>query len=44
LGLHICYNLMTSILGGSIMLDTETTQGCAFILVLPLHAPRNAAG
>lgn len=42
LGLHICYNLITSILGGSIMLDTETTQGSTFILVLPLNAPHNA--
>lgn len=39
LGLHICYNIIHSILGGSIKVQSEFEQGSRFIMVLPLVAP-----
>ncbi len=40
LGLHICYNLVTSHLGGRIELLHKNSPGTAFLIVLPLVAPR----
>ena len=39
LGLNIVYNIVTSILGGTIVLESEVGKGTSFIVVLPLHAP-----
>lgn len=39
LGLHIVYNLVTAILGGSIDLRSQPGQGTAMVLRLPLSAP-----
>ncbi|WP_395009895.1 ATP-binding protein, partial [Undibacterium sp.] len=39
LGLHICYNIIHSILGGSIQVHSEINQGTRFVLVLPRVAP-----
>ena len=39
LGLNIVYNIVTSLLGGSIRVESEPGQGTVFILDLPLRAP-----
>lgn len=39
LGLHICHNAVTHILGGKITLQSEPGQGCAFSLLIPTEAP-----
>ncbi len=43
LGLHICYNLITSRLGGQIELQSQPGVGTTFIISLPLVAPRIAS-
>lgn len=43
LGLYIVYNLVTSLLGGSIAVSSPPGVGTQIELVLPLVAPRNAA-
>lgn len=40
LGLHLVYNLVTGVLGGTVELDTAAGQGCRFIIVLPCVAPQ----
>ena len=40
LGLHIVHNLVTSVLGGQITVQSETGQGAVFTLKLPRTAPR----
>ncbi len=40
LGLSISYNIITSLLGGSIKVHSTHTQGCSFILELPLISPQ----
>lgn len=44
LGLHIVYNIVTGILGGSIEVETPQEGGCRFCLNLPCQAPPGAAG
>ncbi|MBQ5947052.1 two-component regulator propeller domain-containing protein [Massilia sp. ST3] len=39
LGLNIVYNIVTSLLGGTIRVESELGQGTAFVLDLPLRAP-----
>ncbi|MBI3285888.1 MAG: GAF domain-containing protein [Burkholderiales bacterium] len=39
LGLHICYNIVTSMLGGQISVESRIGQGTRFLLDLPLVAP-----
>ncbi|WP_338846699.1 ATP-binding protein [Massilia sp. W12] len=39
LGMHVVYNLVTEVLGGSIVLHSEPGQGARFVLRLPLCAP-----
>jgi signal transduction histidine kinase len=39
LGLHICFNLVTGILGGKLSVTTQTGLGTTFTLVLPRLAP-----
>ncbi|MBJ7313808.1 ATP-binding protein [Rugamonas sp. CCM 8940] len=43
LGMHIVYNLVTALLGGSIELHSAPGQGCRVCIVLPLTAPERAA-
>jgi signal transduction histidine kinase/streptogramin lyase len=43
LGLHLVYNIVTQLLGGSISLHTAPGQGCEFVITLPREAPRPAA-
>lgn len=39
LGMHIVYNLVTGVLGGSIHLDSKVGEGTSFTILLPLSAP-----
>ncbi|MFZ6799742.1 two-component regulator propeller domain-containing protein [Undibacterium sp. Di24W] len=39
LGLHICYNMVSSLLGGSIKVDSEIGHGAQFTIILPRVAP-----
>jgi len=39
LGLHICYNMVSSVLGGSITVDSTMGQGARFTIILPKVAP-----
>ena len=39
LGLHISYNIVTSLLGGEIKVDSIEGQGTTFVIDLPLVAP-----
>lgn len=39
LGLNITWNIVTTLLGGSLRVDSQPGQGAAFILELPLRAP-----
>jgi signal transduction histidine kinase len=43
LGLHIVYNLVTSQLGGRIILQSTPGRGTTFRITLPLRAPADAA-
>jgi len=42
LGLSIVYNLVTSLLGGEIAVQSAAGEGCVFTLKLPLIAPNHA--
>ncbi|VXB11029.1 two-component regulator propeller domain-containing protein [Massilia sp. 9I] len=44
LGLNISWNIVTTLLGGSVRVESSPGQGAAFILELPLHAPDPQAG
>lgn len=44
LGLHISYNIIRSVLGGSIRLISQPEEGAAFEIILPLVAPSAVAG
>ena len=44
LGLHICYTLVTGLLGGSITLESQPGQGSCLTLHLPLQAPLAPGG
>ncbi len=44
LGLNIVYNIVTSVLGGTIELESSVGGGTTFIVVLPLTAPVIAIG
>ncbi len=44
LGLNIVYNIVTSVLGGTIELESSVDNGTTFIVVLPLTAPVIAGG
>jgi signal transduction histidine kinase len=39
LGLHICHNIVTSLLGGEIEAQSELGAGTVFVLRLPLYTP-----
>jgi signal transduction histidine kinase len=39
LGLYIVYNIVTTLLGGQILLDSTPNEGTSFILHIPLKAP-----
>jgi len=43
LGLHIVYNLVTQLLGGTIQVASEPNRGARFIIQLPMPAQRAAA-
>jgi len=43
LGLNIAYNLVTTLLGGTIRVESSPGQGTVFIIDLPLRAPEAAA-
>lgn len=40
LGLHICYNIVSSVLGGSIEVRSTEGRGTSFDIILPLTAPQ----
>lgn len=39
LGMYICYNLVTRLLGGTIDVTSEPGQGCRFTIAMPQHGP-----
>ena len=39
LGLNIVHNIVTSVLGGEILVDSKPGRGCVFTLRIPLDAP-----
>lgn len=39
LGLHICYNIVSNLLGGSIRVFSRPGEGARFVIELPLRAP-----
>ncbi len=39
LGLHICYTLVTGLLGGRIDVQSQPGEGCRFVIELPRVAP-----
>jgi ligand-binding sensor domain-containing protein/signal transduction histidine kinase len=39
LGLHICYNIINSVLGGSVQVKSALGEGTSFEITLPLIAP-----
>lgn len=39
LGLHICYNIIHSVLGGSIKVESVLNLGTSFTMILPRNAP-----
>jgi ligand-binding sensor domain-containing protein/signal transduction histidine kinase len=41
LGLHVSYNIICSVLGGSISVQRSDGAGACFIIILPRHAPQN---
>lgn len=41
LGMHIVHNLVTGVLGGTIIIDSELNHGTTFILKIPFSAPHN---
>ncbi|MBR7799088.1 hypothetical protein KDM90_03670 [Undibacterium sp. FT137W] len=44
LGLHICYNIIHSVLGGRIAVRSQPGLGAQFEIVLPLIAPERKSG
>lgn len=40
LGLHIVHNIVTSVLGGRVEVESAVGEGCQFVLHLPTVAPR----
>jgi signal transduction histidine kinase len=42
LGLSVSHNIASSLLGGSLTLDSKVTPGSCFVLRLPLRAPQQA--
>lgn len=40
LGLHIVHNLVTGIMGGKIIVESQLQKGTRFIMKLPVHAPQ----
>jgi PAS domain S-box-containing protein len=43
LGLHIVHNIVTSVLGGQIEVQTAVGEGTRFVLLLPVTAPHGTA-
>lgn len=43
LGLHICYNIVHSVLGGTITVESVVNLGTSFTMTLPRNAPLKAA-
>jgi len=39
LGMSVCYNLVTNLLGGSIDVASTPGKGCVYVIVLPVSAP-----
>ena len=44
LGLHICYNIINSVLGGSVQVKSTLGVGTSFEIILPLTAPARGQG
>lgn len=44
LGLHICYNIINSVLGGSVQVKSTLGAGTSFEIILPLKAPERGQG